>query len=151
MCKMLSIGDEMKVIVGGKGGQGIQFLAMLLAKTAVHQGMNVSMLKSYGPEARGGASQASVITDVNPITNPIIKRADYLLAFSREAVDMWGPRAKNVIYREDMNNMEMLGIFIKTIGENIDPIIETMKHEISAKYTDRIEENIRNLRRGFMC
>ena len=141
----------LKVIVSGKGGQGIQFLAMLLAKTAVHQGMNVTLIKSYGPEARGGASQASVITDVNPITNPIIKKADYLLAFSQEAVDMWGPRAKNVIYHEDMNNMEMLGIFIKTIGEDIELIIETMKHEISAKYTDRIEGNIVNLKKGFEC
>ena len=138
----------LKVIVSGTGGQGIQFLAMLLAKTAVHQGMNVSMLKSYGPEARGGASQASVVTDVNPITNPVIKKADYLLAFSREAVDMWGSRAKNVIYK-DINNMEMLGIFIKTIGEDIEPIIETMKKEISSKYTDRIEGNIMNLKKGF--
>jgi len=138
----------MKVIVSGKGGQGIQFLAMLLAKTAVHEGKHVTLIKSYGPEARGGASQASVITDINPITNPIVKKADYLLAFSQEAVDMWGPKARNVIYK-DINNMEMLGIFIKTIGEDIEPIIETMKHEISSKYTDRIEGNIVNLKKGF--
>jgi hypothetical protein len=139
----------MKVIVSGKGGQGIQFLAMLLAKTAVHEGKHVTLIKSYGPEARGGASQASVVISLDPVTNPIVKKADYLLAFSQEAVDMWGPRAKNVIYHEDMNNMEMLGIFIKTVGGNIAPIIEIMNKEISAKYTDRIEANTGNLKKGF--
>ena len=43
----------------------------------------------------------------------------------------------------------MLGYFIKTIGEDIEPIIETMKHEISVKYADRIESNIANLIKGF--
>jgi len=139
----------MKVIVSGKGGQGIQFLAMLLAKTAIYEGKHVTLIKSYGPEARGGASQASVVISLDPVTNPIVKKADYLLAFSREAVDMWGPRAKNVIYHEDMNNMEMLGLFIKTIGGDLEPFIETMKAEISAKYADRLETNIVNLRRGY--
>ena len=139
----------MKVIVSGTGGQGIQFLAILLAKTAVHEGKHVTLIKSYGPEARGGASQASVVIDNKPITNPVVKNADYLLAFSQEAVDMWGSKARNVVFHENMNNMEMLGIFIKTIGEDIEPIIETMKHEISSKYTDRIEGNIVNLKKGF--
>ncbi len=141
----------MKVIVSGKGGHGVQFLAMLLAKTAVHQGKYVTLIKSYGPEARGGASQASVVIDMKPITNPIVKKADYLLAFSQEAVDMWGPRAKNVIYREDMNNMEMLGIFIKAVNVDIECIIDTMRHEISAKYADRLEGNIVNLKKGYEC
>lgn len=139
----------LKVIVSGKGGQGIQFLAMILAKTAIHEGMYVTMQKSYGPEARGGASQSSVVIDEKPITNPIIKHADYLLAFSKEAVDMWGARAETVIYKDNINNMEMLGIFIKTIQEDIEPIIETMKHEISSKYADRIQTNIDNLMKGY--
>ena len=139
----------LKVIVSGKGGQGIQFLAQLVCKTAIHKGMQVTLLKSYGPEARGGASQASFVIDGAPITNPVVKKADYLLAFSKETVEMWGPKAKTIIYNENINNMEMLGIFIKTIGEDIEPIIETMRHEISAKYTDRIEANITNIMKGF--
>jgi Pyruvate/2-oxoacid:ferredoxin oxidoreductase gamma subunit len=139
----------LKVIVSGKGGQGIQFLAQLVCKTAIHKGLQVTLMKSYGPEARGGASQASFVIDGNVITNPVVKQADYLVAFSKEAVDMWGPRSKTVIYHDNMNNMEMLGIFIKTIGEDIEPIIETMKREISSKYTDRIEVNTLNLIKGF--
>jgi len=137
----------LKIIISGKGGQGIQFLAMILAKTAIHASMYVTMQKSYGPEARGGASQASVVIDNKPITNPIIKNADYLLAFTQDAVNMW--KAENVIYHDNINNMEMLGIFIKTIGEDIEPIIDTMKQEISSKYTDRIQVNIDNLMKGF--
>jgi len=139
----------MKFIVSGRGGQGIQFLTMLLAKNAIHKGTFVTLIKSYGPEARGGASQCSLVCDDRPITNPIVKKADYLIAFSKEAVDMWGPRAKTVIYYDNMNNMEMLGIFIKTIGEDIESIIETMKEMISSKYMDRLETNITNLRKGY--
>ena len=139
----------LRVIVSGKGGQGIQFLAQLVCRTAIHAGMQVTLMKSYGPEARGGASQASFVIDCAPIINPVVKHADYLLAFSKEAVDMWGPKAKTTIYHDNLNNMEMLGIFIKTIGEDIDPIIATMKREISSKYIDRIEVNEANIRKGF--
>jgi Pyruvate/2-oxoacid:ferredoxin oxidoreductase gamma subunit len=139
----------LKIIVSGKGGQGIQFLAMLLAKNAIYNKYNCTVIKSYGPEARSGASQASVIIDYNPITNPVVKKADYLIAFTQEAVDMWGSRSKNIIYHDDMNNMEMLGKFIKVIDGNIEEIIETMKHIISDKYIDRREANILNLRKGY--
>jgi len=137
----------LKIIVSGKGGQGIQFLAMILAKTAIHAGMYVTMQKSYGPEARGGSSQSSVIIDNKPITNPIIKNADYLIAFTQDAVNMW--TAKTVIYHDNINNMEMLGIFIKIIGEDIEDIILTMRKEISSKYADRIQANINNLMKGY--
>ncbi len=140
---------EISVIISGRGGQGIQFVAMLLAKNAIHNKYNCSVIKSYGPEARSGASQASIIISIKPITNPVVKKADYLIAFSKEAFDMWGPRSKTIIYHDNMNNMEMLGIFIKTIGEDIEPIIETMSHMISDKYKDRLETNIINLRKGF--
>ncbi len=139
----------MKIIISGKGGQGIQFIAQLLAKNAIYKEKQVTLIKSYGPEARGGASQCSLVIDDKPITNPIIKKADYLLAFSKEAVDMWGSRAQTVIYHDNINNMEMLGIFIKIIGEDIESIIETMKHAISSKYIDRIKLNEENLRKGY--
>lgn len=139
----------LKVIVSGKGGQGIQFLAQIVCKTAIHSKMHVTLMKSYGPEARGGASQASFVISEKPITNPVVKKADYLLAFSQEAVDMWGPRAKTIIYHDNMNNMEMLGIFMKTIGEDIEPVIETMREAISSKYADRLQTNIDNLMKGF--
>ncbi len=140
---------KLRLLISGRGGQGIQFFAMLFAKNAIHNKYNCTLMKSYGPEARGGASQCSIVIDDKPITNPVVKKADYLIAFSKEAVDMWGPRAKTIIYHDNMNNMEMLGIFIKTIGEDIESIIETMKHMISDKYKDRIEANIINLKKGY--
>ena len=138
----------LKLIISGRGGQGIQFLAQLLAKNAIHNGLFVTLIKSYGPEARGGFSQCSLVIDNKLITNPIIKKSDYLLAFNKEAVDMWGSKSKNIIYY-DVNNMEMLGIFIKTIGEDIEPIIETMKASISSKYADKIQANIDNIIKGY--
>ena len=137
----------LRVIISGKGGQGIKFISTIFAKSSIENGKFVTLTASYGPEARGGSSQCSMVIDNKPITNPIIKNADYLLAFTQDAVNMW--KAENVIYHDNINNMEMLGIFIKTIGEDIEPIIDTMKQEISSKYTDRIQVNIDNLMKGF--
>jgi len=139
----------MKIIISGRGGQGIKLISTILAKSSIENNKFVTLTASYGPEARGGFSQCSIVIDDKIITNPIVKKADYLLAFSKEAVEMWGPKAKTVIYHDNIHNMEMLGIFIKTIGEDIEPIIETMRHEISAKYTDRIDANIFNIRKGY--
>jgi len=139
----------MKIIISGQGGQGIQFLALLFAKTMISKGKYVTLNKSYGPEARSGFSKSSIIISDKPITNPIVSKADYLIAFSKEAVNMWGPYSKNIIYHDNEDNMIMLGIFTKTINENIESVIETMKKEISVKYIDRLNKNIENLNKGY--
>ena len=49
------------MIFAGSGGQGIQFSGKQTAKTAMHQGKNVTFLPSYGPEMRGGTSNCTVV------------------------------------------------------------------------------------------
>lgn len=140
----------LKIIISGKGGQGIQFTALLLSKTAIHAGMYVTMQKSYGPEARGGASQSSVIIDGKPITNPIIKRCDFLVAFNEEAKNTWGTKADKIIYLDNADNMFALGRLLQEIKLfSIDDVIKTLKEEISSKYADRLEINIKNLQKGY--
>ena len=48
---------EAQFLVAGFGGQGVLLIGQLLAKAAMHDGMNVSWMPSYGPEMRGGDSQ----------------------------------------------------------------------------------------------
>ena len=50
-----------EILLAGFGGQGILFAGKQIAKTAMHNGKNVSWLPSYGPEMRGGAANCSVI------------------------------------------------------------------------------------------
>lgn len=140
----------LKLIISGKGGQGIQFIAQLLAKTAISHSMNVTMQKSYGPEARGGASQASVVINEKPITNPVIKQSDYLIAFTKEAVETWGSKSKKVIYNDNANNLFMLGKLLKEIKLfSVDDVIQILRSEISEKYIGRLQDNIDQLKKGF--
>lgn len=69
-----------KVIVAGLGGQGVIFLARLLAKTAITQGYPVMVSETHGMSQRGG----SVISHfkIGSSQAPLIRRgtADLLLA-----------------------------------------------------------------------
>jgi len=143
---------EMKTtfVVAGFGGQGIQFLTMLLAKTAIHKGLQVTLMKSYGPEARGGASAAYLTISDKYIINPVITKPDWLIAFNEFAYNTWKDKAKNHIFEDDLDNMTMLGKVIKkTEIVDLESVIETMKKEISVKYIDRLNKNIENLNKGY--
>jgi len=47
----------------GSGGQGLILAAIILGEAAAREGNHVVQTQAYGPEARGGASKAEVITD----------------------------------------------------------------------------------------
>ena len=40
---------EAQFLIAGFGGQGVLLIGQLLAKAAMHEGMNVSWMPSYGP------------------------------------------------------------------------------------------------------
>lgn len=70
----------------GFGGQGIALAGYVLGRAfALHEGLEAVMTQSYGPEARGGASSASVVVSDARIAYPFVQRPDVLLAFSQEA------------------------------------------------------------------
>ena len=69
--------------LGGEGGQGVGLAAAVLAEAALLSGHEVSMLQSYGPEARGGASSADVVISDRQIANPKVNGADLLLILNQ--------------------------------------------------------------------
>ncbi|GAB4548100.1 MAG: 2-oxoacid:ferredoxin oxidoreductase subunit gamma [Anaerolineae bacterium] len=72
--------------VSGFGGQGIITLGYILGKAAaLHDGWHVTLVKSYGPESRGGASSAQVIISDEEIDYPRITEPELLVAMSQEA------------------------------------------------------------------
>ena len=83
-----------EILLAGFGGQGILFAGKQLAKTAMHEGKNVSWLPSYGPEMRGGSANCSVIISDNEIGSPIINRPDILIAFNLPSFDKFEPKVK---------------------------------------------------------
>ena len=63
--------DE-QLIIAGFGGQGVQLIGQILAKAAIKEGSNVSVLPSYGPETRGGMTNCAVVISTEPVASPIV-------------------------------------------------------------------------------
>jgi 2-oxoglutarate ferredoxin oxidoreductase subunit gamma len=75
---------------GGSGGQGMMLMGDVLAQAAgISEGREVVLLKSYGPEARGGACRSELIIDSGSINYPALTKPDFVLAMSQLACDSY--------------------------------------------------------------
>ena len=75
-----------EIRISGFGGQGVMLAGFLLGKAlSLYQNLEAVMTQSYGPEARGGASSASIVVADYPIAYPFVQNADVLIAISQEA------------------------------------------------------------------
>ncbi|MBI4800540.1 MAG: 2-oxoacid:acceptor oxidoreductase family protein [Desulfarculus sp.] len=82
--------SRVEVRLAGSGGQGLLLAGLVLAEAAgLHDGREVAMVQSYGPEARGGASKAEVIISDAAIDYPLCSRVDLFLALTQEAADAY--------------------------------------------------------------
>jgi len=71
-----------KILLAGSGGQGILFAGKFLAYAGMMEGREVSWFPSYGPEARGGTSNCSLILSDEPIGSPVVRQPDILIAMN---------------------------------------------------------------------
>jgi 2-oxoglutarate ferredoxin oxidoreductase subunit gamma len=71
--------------LAGEGGQGVGLAAAVLAEAALASGHEVTMLQTYGPEARGGASSADVVISDCQVANPKVIEADLLVLLNQTA------------------------------------------------------------------
>ena len=75
-----------EIRVAGFGGQGVILSAMVVGKAySVFDGGFATLTQAFGPEARGGACSAQVITSDEPVLYPYITQADILVVMSQEA------------------------------------------------------------------
>ncbi len=81
-----------EIRLAGSGGQGLGLAAMVLADAALRAGLHATIMQSYGPEARGGASRADVTLSDQPIANPWFPAPQILLALSQKAWDRFSPK-----------------------------------------------------------
>jgi 2-oxoglutarate ferredoxin oxidoreductase subunit gamma len=78
--------------VAGFGGQGMLLAGLLIGKAAaLYDGKEAVLTQSYGPEARGGASNADVIISDEPIDYPLITDPDHFVAMFQEAYERYRP------------------------------------------------------------
>jgi 2-oxoglutarate ferredoxin oxidoreductase subunit gamma len=75
------------VKIAGFGGQGVMSAGVLLANTAIGEGLEATWLPSYGPEMRGGTANASIVISDEPVGSPVVDRPTALLAMNGPSLD----------------------------------------------------------------
>lgn len=83
-----------EILMAGFGGQGMLLSGKLLAHAAMHQGLEVSWLPSYGPEMRGGTANVLVCISDKPIGSPYVACPRVLLVMNQPSLEKFGPRVK---------------------------------------------------------
>jgi 2-oxoglutarate ferredoxin oxidoreductase subunit gamma len=85
-----------EIRVAGFGGQGVILNAMVIGKAySVFEGKFATLTQSFGPEARGGACSAQVITSDEPVLYPYVSKPDILVVMSQEAYTKFMPDVKD--------------------------------------------------------
>lgn len=85
-----------EIRVAGFGGQGVILAAMVIGKAAsIYEGGFATMTQSFGPEARGGACSAQVITSDEPVLYPYVTEPDILVVMSQEAYTKFVPELEH--------------------------------------------------------
>jgi 2-oxoglutarate ferredoxin oxidoreductase subunit gamma len=83
-----------EVIMAGTGGQGIMIMGQLLAHAAMLEGRHVVWFPSYGPEARGGTADCTVIVSTDEIGSPISATPDTLVGMHQFLFSRFQPSVK---------------------------------------------------------
>lgn len=84
-----------EIRLSGAGGQGMVLAGLILAEAAcIYDGKYAVQTRSYGPEARGGASKSEVVIDSQEIDYPKVMVPDLLLAMTQEAYDKYNKDLK---------------------------------------------------------
>lgn len=88
------MGNRQEILLTGAGGQGLILASIVLAEAAVNDNKNVVQTQSYGPEARGGASMAGVIIDVDTIEYPKVTNPSVLLCMNQASFNKYLPKVE---------------------------------------------------------
>jgi Pyruvate/2-oxoacid:ferredoxin oxidoreductase gamma subunit len=72
------------IALDGVGGQGVRVIAGVLGNLLARMGKQVTVLFDYDSSVRGSMSDAFVIFDDEPISNPVVEEADILLKLANK-------------------------------------------------------------------
>jgi 2-oxoglutarate ferredoxin oxidoreductase subunit gamma len=124
------------IVFGGAGGQGLILAGTILAEAAgVVEGREVVQTQSYGIQARGGASQSTVIISDSRIHFPEVLKPDILLCLSQEAYSRYMPNLREaglLIIDQDLVNADNVRQDIKVIALPFTAEAEKMNRRIVA-------------------
>ncbi len=76
-----------KVLIAGEGGQGVQSIAEILARSANLAGKFTTYIPNFGVEQRGGVSLAYLQISESEIGYPKFDKADIIVAMCNRAIE----------------------------------------------------------------
>ena len=82
------------LIFAGFGGQGVLTAGLIVARTAMSFGDNVTWIPSYGSEMRGGTANCAVRISPGKIPSPFVGDLDLLAAMNVPSVVKFMPRLR---------------------------------------------------------
>ena len=79
-----------QIVITGFGGQGVVLAGRIVGKSAaIGDGLESTLVQSYGPESRGGACSAQVTIADAEIHYPYIQHPDILVAMSQAGYEKY--------------------------------------------------------------
>lgn len=120
---------EHRILVAGFGGQGILFLAKLLAYSGMIEGKEVTWFPSYGAEVRGGTANCTVIVSDEMIGSPVVRNPEILLVMNTASLNKFQPRLKEnglLLYDSSLIKNPELRSDIKVLGVPAGDIAATL-------------------------
>jgi 2-oxoglutarate ferredoxin oxidoreductase subunit beta len=86
-------GGVIEMQLGGFGGQGIILSGKIIGRSqAIYEERQVSLTRSYGPEARGGACGSALVISDGPILYPHVTRPNVMVMMSQAAYAQYHDR-----------------------------------------------------------
>ncbi len=85
---------DIAIKFAGAGGDGAQTAAMLVTRSAIHEGWDATHIPSYGPESRGGTSYADVHIAEVEVLSPAAPNPNILVAFNAPSLKKFAPRVQ---------------------------------------------------------
>jgi len=76
---------NIKILLSGDGGQGIQLIANMICRAAFNNALHVTSIPNYGLEQRGGVSLNFIQISDKKIMYPKFTKPDILLIMSPQA------------------------------------------------------------------
>ncbi len=98
----------------GSGGQGILLMGLVLAHSALKEGLHVSWIPSYGAERRGGPSFCAVTVSDEPVDCPLTDQPTLLFTMDLRAARAYAPSLRPdaiLVYNSTMVSEPPAGSF----------------------------------------
>lgn len=123
-----------EIRITGFGGQGVILCGYVIGKAAsIYNNQHATMTQSFGPEARGSACSAQVITSDERVLYPYVTAADILIAMSNDGYTMHKDSMDEkgiLVYEKDLVTPKKLGKDMKAYGVPATRIAEELGRKI---------------------